>query len=75
LRKYLCLDCNHTWKIIFGGGNPDIKPACPTCKSLNVHQEETTYDWNTESNQASNEGDENNRQEDGDWRDGRGALL
>jgi hypothetical protein len=38
MRKFKCLDCNHTWEIIFGEEKPGVKQACPACKSLNVHR-------------------------------------
>ncbi|MGD9091969.1 MAG: hypothetical protein PVF74_03920 [Anaerolineales bacterium] len=38
MRKFKCFDCGHTWQIIFGGGEPGFKQACPKCKSLNIHR-------------------------------------
>ena len=37
MQKFKCFDCGHTWKIIFGGGGPGIKRACPNYKSFNIH--------------------------------------
>jgi hypothetical protein len=38
MRKFKCLDCNHTWEIIFFEENQGVKQACPKCKSLNVQR-------------------------------------
>ena len=35
-RQFQCLDCEHRWETLFGGGRPD---GCPNCKSANFCRE------------------------------------
>lgn len=35
--QFDCIDCGHTWDIIFWEESEGVKTACPHYKSLNVH--------------------------------------
>ncbi len=37
MRKFKCLDCQHTWELPYGTGRPE---NCPSCKSVNIHRAE-----------------------------------
>lgn len=37
MRKFRCVDCQHSWELPYGAGRPE---SCPSCRSFNIHRAE-----------------------------------
>ena len=43
MRRFICMDCNHTWELPHGQGGRGIDMICPKCSSKNIRREDRGF--------------------------------